>query len=156
MVAHRCSDDLELAKENLPKIGLRRKTRRRAACEQAAPTACRAQAADPGVCADVIDDNIDAALVRQVTDFPVELLRLVIDEEVRAKLSRSLELFIAAGRRENPATHHLRNLNRGRSNAGSGTEDQHILTRTDVSFVDHHAPRRQKDEWGGRSVFTRK
>src|SRR5206468_16974 len=127
MVTHRCSDDLELAKENLPKIRLWCETRRRATGEHAPASARRAQAPNPRVGADIVHHHIDTALVRQVTDFPVELLGFVIDHEICAKLARSFELFITARSREDAATHHLRNLNRGCSNARSGAQNQHIL-----------------------------
>src|SRR5262249_26815565 len=133
--------------------GLRSEARRCAAGEYAASAARGSETADPGIGADIIHHNIDAALAGEFPNLLVEFFSLVINQEISAKLARALELFIGACRSKYAAAGHLRDLNCGRSDARAGTEDQHIFTRTDVSFRHHHAPGGQEHEWSGRSVL---
>src|SRR3989442_3439805 len=113
--AHRGSEHLQLPEENVAKVGLGSKTRRGAASEHPATPPCGAEAAHPSLRADVIDDNIDAASIREVSNLLIEFVGPVIDQKVGAELFRALKFFIAARRHEDAASHHLRNLDGCRS-----------------------------------------
>src|SRR5207247_2343963 len=102
---------------------------------------------------DIIHYDIDAALAGEFPNLLVELFGLVINQEISAKLARSLQLFIGACRSKYAAAGHLRDLNCRGSDARTGAEDQHIFTRTDVSLRHHHAPGGQENERGGRGFL---
>src|SRR5262249_32426220 len=97
VAAHRRSDYLELPKENLTQVGLRCKTCRGATRQHAAAATRRAKASNPGIGADIVDDNIHASFVGQLANLLIELVGLVVDEEIGAELACPLEFGVAAG-----------------------------------------------------------
>jgi hypothetical protein len=62
--AHRGSDELDLPEEHVPQIDLRSEARRRATRDDASAPGGREDALREDVAADVLDDQIDAALPR--------------------------------------------------------------------------------------------
>ena len=146
LAAHGGSHHLDLAEENLAEIRLRGKTRRRATCEHSAAAASGAQALYPSVCANVIDDDVDATLTGEIADLLIEFFLCVIDQEIGAQRARAFQLLVCAGGRVHAASHHFRDLNCGSAYTCARSENQDVFSRTDVSFADHHAPRRHENE----------
>src|SRR5262249_52306683 len=98
MATHRRSEHLDLPKEDVSKIGLGSKTRRRPTRERAPSRPSGAQASPPCIGADVSDDNIHTAFIGKVTNAFVEFLVCVIDKKVRADFLRPPKFFSSARR----------------------------------------------------------
>jgi NAD(P)-dependent dehydrogenase (short-subunit alcohol dehydrogenase family) len=123
------------------------------ACQNASALARGAQALHPGVSSDIVDNDIDAALVREVADLLIKIFLGIVDQEVRAELLRALEFGVCAGGGEDAASHHLRDLEGCCSDTGSYRENEHVFSGLQLSLVHHHAPRRERDERRGGRVF---
>src|SRR5690349_6573093 len=134
MAAHRRSEHLNLPEEYVPKIGLGSKTRGSATGEYTSAAPRRTSASHPCIGSDVIDDNINPALIREVPNSFVEFLCRVIDQEVGAEFLRPLKFFSIARRGENTASDQLCDLNRGSAYSCTGAEDQNVFTGPDVAF----------------------
>ena len=81
----------------------------------------------PGRLADMFDDDVDAAPVRQPLDFLGDVLLVVVDHLVRARAPRPLQLVVRAGRREHAGAVQPRDLDRRLADAAARRQHQHVV-----------------------------
>src|SRR5437867_3261884 len=158
-VRHRRTEHGELPPEEVSRIELEQRAGRRARDHDAAPFPEAPHGVLERRLADMIDDDIDAALPREFPNRLGPRDRLVVDEDIRAERLRLLQLRVARARREDRAAGELCDLDRGGRDAGSGAEDENVLSRPDLRAGDEHPPRgheRQRDGGGLREVHVRR
>jgi hypothetical protein len=144
LAAHRRAEHLDLAKEDVAQIDVRVKPRRRAARDDPPAVLHRANALLEHVAADVLDHEVDAALLRQPARLRHEVPARVVDHLVRAELLRACELLVGPGGRDHARAVQLRDLDRRHSDSRSRALYEHGIARRDPSLVDDHLPRREK------------
>src|SRR5690606_33580441 len=98
--AAEAADQPELLLVELEELDLGHADGGRAAGDERAAALEREEAASPGVDADMLEDDVDAALLRQLADDALEALLAIVDHVVGAERLRLLALLVAADGRD--------------------------------------------------------
>src|SRR5690606_3405084 len=118
---------LQLLLEELHEVHLRRDAGGRAAGDEAAAALHAEDGAGPGVRADMLEDDIDAALLRQLAHDALEALLAVVDDVVGAERLCLVDLVVRANGGDDGAAHALGELDCGRTDAGAASLHQDRL-----------------------------
>src|SRR5216117_3111343 len=88
----------------------------------------------------MVDDHVDAPSSRQLPDGLRPRDRLVVHEDIRAEGLRLLELLVRRTRHEDRASGQFGDLDGGRREPRSRSEDQDVLARADLRATHEHPP----------------
>jgi hypothetical protein len=141
LAAHRRAQDLDLAEEDVAQIDRRGEAGGRAAGDDPAAVAHRADRLLEHLAADVLDHDIDAALAGERARHLGEVGAAVVDRDVGAQPARRRELVVAADRRDHQGAVQLGDLDRRDPDARAAALHQHRRARADLALLDHHLPR---------------
>ena len=100
----------------------------------------------PSSGADVLDDDIDAAIVGEPADFFRDGHDEVVDDFVGAEFASLDKFFVGAGRCDDARTEKLGDLDGGAADTASGSENQDGFARLELSAADEHVPGGEEDE----------
>src|SRR5690242_19342608 len=128
----------------MPEIDAGLVTAQRAARDESSPAGETPHAALPRRLPDVLDDDVNAAALRQLLDDGDDIVFVVIDGGFGAQVLDALELLFAAGRREHAGTRPSRELNGRLSDAAATREHEHGLVIAKTRAREQHVPRRQE------------
>ena len=128
--AHVRPHERKLPREEEPEIDLRVVAGRGAARNQAAAARQALDAAIPGRRADVLEDDVDAAIAGQPPDLGGQILRVMIDDVGGADFTRARQFFVSAGGGKYAGAVQHRNLDGRLADAAPRREHQHVITRT--------------------------
>ncbi len=121
--AHVGTEERKLAAEKEAEVDLGVKAGSGATGHQPAPGSEAGEAFVPRGGADVLENDIHAALIRDAADFLADFLCFVIDEVVCAQLFGFLKLFVGAGNGDDVRTEEFRDLNGGAPDAAPRAEN---------------------------------
>src|SRR3989442_3509659 len=138
--AHVGAKERELAAEEKAEVDLGVVARGGAAGDEAASGGEAGEAVIPSGYTDVLENNIDAALIGDAADFVADFLRFVIDEMIGAELFGFLQLFIGAGGSDHARAEKLCDLNGGAADTAAGPQDENILAGLQLGSSKKHVP----------------
>ena len=125
--------------------------RRRTRQHEAPAAAERLDRRRPGVGADVLVDDVDAAPARDLPDGRQHVVAAVVDGRDRAALARDREHVVARGRRDHARPERRGERDGGAADAGAGAPHEHPLARLQARARHQHAPGgREHERIGGR------
>ena len=94
----------------------------------------------------VVEDHIDAAVLRLGKHNLGEVVVGVVDRYVGTEFATQRDLLVGAGRREHPGARVDRELDRGRSGTSGRGVDQYRLSSSELGAVEEPEPREMKRE----------
>src|ERR1700733_5032326 len=115
--SHVRAEQAQLTREEMAQVEAYAGSGRRAARHQLPATFERSQALVPGCRADVLDHNVHAFFVRNLSNLLGNLLLVMIDAEVRAERASLLEFRFIARSGDNAALKELGDLDGGNPHA---------------------------------------
>src|ERR1035438_1109589 len=124
----------------MAQIEAHRRSGGRPAGHQLAAAFERSQTFIPGGESDVLDDDVDAFLVRDLADFVGNLLLVVVDAEVGAERASLFEFCFVACGGDDAAAKHFGDLDSGDAHAGACAQHQHRLSGAYCGESDQHVP----------------
>src|SRR6266571_3348611 len=153
--AHVRAEERKLAAEQEAEIKLGIVAGRCAARDQAASWSEAGEALFPSSRADVLEDDVDAALASDAANFLADFLRFVVDHVIGAKLPGFLELFVAAGRGDDARAEEFGDLYRSAADAAPCSQDEHVFAGLQLGPGDEHVPGGLEHERYRSSLFER-
>src|SRR5690606_19703407 len=94
--------------------------------------------------ADMLEDHVDALLLRQLANDAFETVLTIVDHVIGTERAGTFRLVIGADGGDNRAAHALGKLDRGGTNAGAARVDQDRFARLEPGVVEQHVLDRAK------------
>ncbi len=110
----------------------------------------------PSGFADVLKDNVNAALAREALHFGVDLLFGVDDDFVGAEGAKFFDFFFAADGGDDARAENFGELNSGGADAAASAENEDFFAGLKLGARDEHVPGGEEDERNGGGFFERK
>src|SRR5882762_7627377 len=121
--AHVGAEERKLPAEEEPEVDLGVKSSGGPTGHESSRWSKAREALVPGSCADVLEDDVNAALACDAAHFLTDFLCFVVDELVGAKLFGLLQFGVATGSCNHARAKEFGNLNCGAPHAASGPEN---------------------------------
>src|SRR6266581_4657422 len=153
--AHVRAEERKLAAEQEAEIKLGIVAGRCAARDQTASWSETGEALFPSSRADMLEDDVDAALASDAANFLADLLRFVVNPVIGAKLLGFLELFVGAGRGDDASPEGFGDLYRGAAYAAARSEDEDVFAGLQLGAGHQYVPGGLEDQRNRSSLFER-
>ena len=106
----------------------------------------------PGGFADVLEDDVDAAIVGEAANFLGDGHDAVMNDFVGAELSGFGDFFIVAGGSNHAAAEEFGDLDGGGTDPAAGSDHEDLFARLELRAIDEHVPSGLEDDGNGRGM----
>jgi hypothetical protein len=114
------------------------------------------EAVVPRGCADVLEDDVDAAMaVREALDVGLPTGLRMQDDVVGAERFRLFDFFLATDCGDDASAEHFRDLDARAADAAASAEDEDFFARLQFRARDEHVPRGEEHERHSGGFFER-
>src|SRR5208337_1980238 len=106
----------------------------------------------PGGFADVLENDVHAAIVREAANFLGDRHDAVMNHFVGAELPGFGDFFVIAGGGDHAATEEFGDLDGGGADAAAGGDNEDVFARLELRAIDEHVPGGLEDQRHGSGV----